>query len=111
MTNTIEIIWDHRADHGFAFDVKFLGFRMQHHRGGNAVSCQFEANMIATGRRFGGYNYINKHRAFMPAYAFEGSADDRAAALIGQLEREGWNIVHCGHLPPCLVSDNLKIAA
>ena len=112
MTKTIEIIWDHRADHGFAFDVKFMGFRMQHHRGGAEVSCKFEADMTATARRFGGYRFNNARQAFMPAYSFNGSADDRAAALIRQLEREGWTISHCGHLPPCLLaSDNLDLAA
>lgn len=110
MSKTLEIIWDHRESEGFAFDVVFMGLRLQHHRGGNAISCKFEGNMNATSRRFGGYRYINARQAFMPAYSFNGSADDRAAAFIGQLEREGWNIIHRGILPPCL-AETVALAA
>lgn len=109
MTKTLEIIWDHRADHGFAFDIRFLGFRFEAHRD-IKKSSKFLADIVATARRFGGYRYINARQAFMPAYDFNGSADDRAAAFIGQLLREGWNIHHRGYCPLCLISAD-QIAA
>lgn len=106
----LEIIWDHRQAEGFAFDVKALGFRFEAHRDIQA-STKLVADLTATSRRFGGYRYISARQAFMPAYQFEGSADDRAAAFIQQLDAEGWTVRHVGNLPPCLMSDNLKIAA
>lgn len=106
----LEIIWDHRVSEGFAFDVKLAGFRFEAHRD-MKDSTKTIADLTATTRRFGGYRYISARQAFMPAYQFAGSADDRAAKLIHQLSREGWIIQHRGNLPPCLVSDNIQIAA
>ncbi|MCY1371793.1 hypothetical protein D9M69_589560 [compost metagenome] len=106
----IAVIWDHREQEGFALDFAFdvavdkqgtvRGFRTGHLLNHPIVG------MVADTATRAGYDYDEERLAFKPDLAL-GTPDMMARRMVATLEKEGYQLRHVGHLPPCLQKGNL----
>jgi hypothetical protein len=105
----IAVIWDHREQEGFALDFAFdveadkdggvRGFRTSHLLNHPVVG------MVANTAARAGYAYDKDRLAFKPDLAL-GSPDQMARRMVAVLQKEGYQLIHVGHLPPCLENGN-----
>ena len=103
------VIWDHREQEGFALDFAFdvdvddtgtvRGFRTSHMPTHPVVA------MVANTATRAGYSYDPERLAFKPDLSL-GSPDLMARRMVAVLEKEGYQLKHVGHLPPCLQKGN-----
>lgn len=105
----IAVIWDHREQEGFALDFAFdveadkegtvRGFRTGHLLKHPVVG------MVANTAARAGYSYDEDRLAFKPDLGL-GSPDQMARRMVAVLQKEGYQLKHVGHLPPCLQKGN-----
>ncbi|MBY5819870.1 hypothetical protein HFN60_30220 [Rhizobium leguminosarum] len=106
----IAVIWDHREQEGFAVDFAFdvevdekkgtvRGFRTGHLLNNPVVG------MVANTAARAGYAYDEERLAFKPDLGL-GTPDMMARRMIATLQKEGYQLRHVGHLPPCLQKGN-----
>lgn len=105
----IAAIWDHCEQEGFALDFAFdvdvdregtvRGFRTSHLLNHPVVG------MVANTAARAGYWYDKDRLAFKPELGL-GSPDQMARRMVAVLEKEGYQLKHVGHLPPCLQKGN-----
>lgn len=103
------VIWDHREQEGFAIDFAFdvevdgngtvRGFRTSH------IPTHPVVGMVADTAARAGYSYDEERLAFKPDLSL-GSPDTMARRMVAVLEKEGYQLKHVGHLPPCLQKGN-----
>ncbi|NTA19781.1 hypothetical protein G6M11_27855 [Agrobacterium tumefaciens] len=105
----IAVIWDHREQEGFALDFAFdvdvdkegtvRGFRTGHLLKHPVVG------MVTNTAAIAGYSYDEDRLAFKPDLGL-GSPDQMARRMVAVLQKEGYQLKHVGHLPPCLQKGN-----
>lgn len=105
----IAVIWDHREQEGFALDFAFdvnvdkqgtvRGFATSHFLNHPVVG------MVANTAARAGYCYDQERLAFKPDLGL-GTPDIMARRMVATLEKEGYQLKHVGHLPPCLQKGN-----
>lgn len=103
------VIWDHREQEGFALDIALdvdvdgqgtvRGFRTSH------IPTHPVVSMVASTAARAGYSYDPERLAFKPDLSL-GSPDIMARRMVALLEKEGYQLQHVGHLPPCLQKGN-----
>ncbi|MBP2563343.1 hypothetical protein J2857_006142 [Neorhizobium galegae] len=105
----IAVIWDHREQESFALDFVFdvdvdKQGTVRGWRTGQLLNHPV-VGMVANTAARAGYAYDEERLAFKPDLAL-GTPEMMARRMVATLQKEGYQLRHVGHLPPCLKKEN-----